>query len=644
MKMNLSIRGKLILLLVIFVSIFTLRFFVENGNKRTAENLEHLAQKAIQIDLQMLKLRKSEKDFLLRDITDENFFKNAKSSSLDKYEGEIEIVHKLFADLKSDKTLQEMELSSKVDELDGYFDVYHNNFNSLVKALSDRGYRDYGTIGEMRLAVQSVENVLKIYPELQVEVLTLRKHEKDYLLRKDLRYTLKFLATINLLKQEVEKSKFLSTSEKNDIQVKLKKYESSFNAVLKGDEEIGFKEDEGLRGKMRLTVHKIEPAVFQLVEEIDTSSEKIKKRANIIMLVFMFILLVFLVSIVVLILRSILRSINTANNAIQKLSEGDLNFEIEITSNDEIGEMLKNLKTMTSKLRSTVEGIMSGSEQIASASEESSSSSQEMSEGVNEQASSIEEVSATMEEMTANMQQSTSNAQQTEVIAHKASLDIKLSSKAVIDTVESMKIITDKITLISDIAKQTNILALNAAVEAARAGANGKGFAVVAAEVKNLAERSAKVAEEIDEVSAKSVLVAKNAGKMLVNIVPDIEKTAVLVAEITSAIAEQSASSEQISNSIDVINKVTQQNSAVSEELAASSEELSSQANLLKQTISFFNMGNQQGDHSNTKKGGTLKGIPIKTKRNGLNSKLIDTGIELDLTNTEDKGGAFESF
>ena len=278
-------------------------------------------------------------------------------------------------------------------------------------------------------------------------------------------------------------------------------------------------------------------------------------------IIFSIIALILAIIMAIVITNGIVKPVKKGVDFAIAISQGNLLTTIDVDQKDEIGQLTEALNAMVENLKNVIANVHGGAEQIAAASEESSSSSQEMSEGANEQASSLEEVSATMEEMTANMQQSASNSQQTEIIALKAAQDIKVGSDAVNNTVESMKIIADKISIISEIANQTNMLALNAAVEAARAGKKGKGFAVVATEVKNLAERSAKAAEEIDKVSADSVLVAENAGKMLVDIVPGIEKTSVLVAEITSAIAEQSASSEQISNSIDEMNKVTQQNS-----------------------------------------------------------------------------------
>ncbi len=277
-----------------------------------------------------------------------------------------------------------------------------------------------------------------------------------------------------------------------------------------------------------------------------------------------------------------------------EIANGDLTSNIDIVRSDEIGRLADNFKTMIAKLREVVRGVISGSDNIASASQQMSANSEQVSEGASEQASSAEEVSSSMEQMSSNIQQNTDNAQQTEKIAQKAAEDITEGSNNVNITVDSMKKIADKVSIIGDIAFQTNILALNAAVEAARAGEHGRGFAVVAAEVRKLAERSQVAAGEIDELSKSSVDVAEKSGKLLEEIVPDIQKTSKLVQEITAASLEQNSGAEQINNAIQQLNQVTQENASASEEMATGSEELASQAEQLREMIAFFKIDDHQ--------------------------------------------------
>jgi len=306
----------------------------------------------------------------------------------------------------------------------------------------------------------------------------------------------------------------------------------------------------------------------------------------------------------ILIIFNINYSIRIANNVVTQLAKGDLTTEIEDRATDEVGILMKNLSNMVRKIKEIITFVTESSNNIANASFELSSASQQMSQGASEQAASTEEVSSSMEEMVANIQQNTQNAQETEKIAAKAAGTIKEGSDNVNKTVTSMYEIAKKVSIIGEIAYNTNVLALNAAVEAARAGEHGKGFAVVAAEVRKLAERSQKAANEINELTTQSVKIADTSGKMLTEIVPDILKTSSLVQEISAGSNEQNSGVEQINTAIQQLNLVTQQNAASSEEMATSSEELASQADALREAISFFKIDDKiiKGNQLNQKK------------------------------------------
>ena len=256
------------------------------------------------------------------------------------------------------------------------------------------------------------------------------------------------------------------------------------------------------------------------------------------------------------------------------VAEGDLTAEIAVDQKDEIGLLAQALKEMITRLREIVINVQSASEYV-------SSGGQEMSEGASEQAAAAEEASSSMEEMVANIRQNSENALQTEKIAVKAAEDARESGKAVEEAVAAMREIAEKIRVIEEIARQTHTLSLNATIEAAKAEQYGKGFAVVASEVRSLAERSRTAASEIGDLSSSSVMVAERAGEMLGKLVPDIQKTAELVQEISAASREQNSGAGQINEAIQQLDQVIQQNASVSEELAAQAEQLQS-------TVEFF--------------------------------------------------------
>ncbi|MCG8696446.1 MAG: methyl-accepting chemotaxis protein [Bacteroidales bacterium] len=278
----------------------------------------------------------------------------------------------------------------------------------------------------------------------------------------------------------------------------------------------------------------------------------------------------------------------------QGVAGGNLSSTIEM-ENDEIGELDKALNLMVENLRKVVDEIQNECNTLAEAGSELSSSSQQISTGAAQQSASTEEVSSSMEQMTANISQNMHNAQETDKIAIKAAKDIQECYTSVIDTVESMKIIAEKISVVSEIAHKIDLLAINAAIEAARAGEHGKGFAVVAGEVRKLAENSHEAAKEIEELSDKSVKVADLSGVMLADLVPLIQKTSELVQEISAASIEQDSGASQINLAIQQLNDVTQENASSSEQLSSGAEQLSLQAEKLSDTISFFSLSKDDG-------------------------------------------------
>lgn len=362
--------------------------------------------------------------------------------------------------------------------------------------------------------------------------------------------------------------------------------------------------------------------------------------------------------------RSIVRPIASMIETLRAIAGGDLRVEVKVDSQDEIGQMAEVAKSMVSNLRSVVEEVRVAAGNVLVGSEEMSSSAENIAAGASEQAASVEEISSTMEESSASIRQNTDNARQTERIASKASQDALETGDSVTAAVQAMKDIAQKISIIEEIARQTDLLALNAAIEAARAGEHGKGFAVVASEVRKLAERSQNAAAEISKLSGSSVQLAENAGGMLSKLVPDIRKNADLVKEISAASEEQSIGASQINKAMQELDKVVQQNAASAEELASASTELSSQAEQLQSTIAFFKVtetGGAQATRLVTRPASTGAGrsnpgtsrMQIEGKnRNMLPMKMGGTakktsgdgGVDIDLGDNSGNDNDFERF
>ncbi|MDH5721354.1 MAG: nitrate- and nitrite sensing domain-containing protein [Spirochaetia bacterium] len=323
----------------------------------------------------------------------------------------------------------------------------------------------------------------------------------------------------------------------------------------------------------------------------------------------------------------IVKRINLSIESLDKLADGDIEVDIKNEGNDEVGAMLGSmkkmvsstkdfsdimskiaeghmsiiveprsakdvmgiaLKTMTERISDIIKKILHTSDSLYAAAEEVTRSSDMLSSSAGEQSANVEEVSATIEELSAIASNNSDNSAQTNSMAVKSVKESEESEEAVKGTVEAMNTISKKINVVQDIASQTNLLALNAAIEAARAGKYGKGFAVVASEIQDLAEKSETAAKEINELALSSHEISQKAGTMINQVIPSIRKTSELVNEINESSNQQNSSLSEMSKALEQLNEISQQNAASAEELLATSSEMKSQAENLKELVSFF--------------------------------------------------------
>ncbi|MEL6558430.1 MAG: methyl-accepting chemotaxis protein [Bacteroidota bacterium] len=325
----------------------------------------------------------------------------------------------------------------------------------------------------------------------------------------------------------------------------------------------------------------------EAVAETVTFSKKLAIYGSVAIIIIAYIIVAFVAS-------NMRHRMSVVNETINFVANGRLNIEMEdANGKDEFSTALKSLKHMINMLRPVIRQATRAAELVTRNSKDLKEASENLSMASNEQASSAEEVSASMEEMSANIEMNRVNSKETETLAVKAADSMLEGNDAVDSTVKSMKIITNKISIIGDIARQTNLLALNAAVEAARAGEHGRGFAVVAAEIRKLAERSQAAATEIDEVSTSGVEKAIESGELLGSVVPQIQKNAELVRAITGASIEQSSGAMQVNTAIQNLNITVQNNAKVATRVTENANNLNKQAISLKEAIAFFTVDDE---------------------------------------------------
>lgn len=579
---------------------------------------------ASRMQANMLMVRMHVKDFILK----------GNETSFKKYLDSLSSLDVLLQQARKDITSPER--AAQIAESIRNIDIYREQFGRVVELQKKRTH-----LFDDILAIQGPV-LHKVMSAVMQESYESGEQEITYLAGAALErlmlvrfYVVKFLSSntqddVRHVKEELAKFKTIITRLDNAVHSPLLKQKIAKNTTLFNEYDSAFNELVNVINTRNTiigeTLEVLGPSFASALENVKASLrtdqnalgirvEQKNRHALTLILIISAVAVAVAVLAALLIIRSLLGQLGRDPAIIaditRQVAQGDLDIRFDESN---IRGVYADMHMMVQRLCTVVAEVSTASENVAAGAEELSSSSISLSQGATEQAASVEEVSSSMEEMTAGIRHNAENANVTEAMALKTAKDAKEGGEAVNATVEAMKQIAEKTTIIEEIARQTNLLALNAAIEAARAGEHGKGFAVVAAEVRKLAERSGTAAGEISELSSSSVEIAEKAGRMLTQIVPDITRTAELVQEITAASNEQNAGATQISRAIHQFDQVVQQNASAAEEMSSTSEELSSQSQQLLQIMEFFNIGtysrhpSSEGKHTQRSE---IKAFPV---------------------------------